>query len=203
MEVEAGKPVGQGEDEVDAAPLVEVPDIADARHVRPPWQLRCDRGADKDIGQVGALRGDEDRQVSQVAVRMPVVTPERVGDHDDAGERARPEQTPLDAQGVRVAPQTMGLTLNNSVTAPQIGLGVWPLTDERAYAAASHALVTGTSTLPASTTMRRASAVRSVIPGSAVRTSSSPTIRAERAARAGHLDAGFDRDPHQVAGGIR
>ncbi|MES9510387.1 aldo/keto reductase [Streptomyces sp. NPDC000609] len=35
------------------------------------------------------------------------------------------------------------LTLNNGVTVPQIGLGVWPLTDEQAYAAVSHALVTG------------------------------------------------------------
>ncbi|MFJ1844473.1 MULTISPECIES: aldo/keto reductase [unclassified Streptomyces] len=35
------------------------------------------------------------------------------------------------------------LTLNNGVSIPQIGLGVWPLTDEQAYTAVSHALVTG------------------------------------------------------------
>ncbi|MDV9198982.1 aldo/keto reductase [Streptomyces sp. Wh19] len=35
------------------------------------------------------------------------------------------------------------LTLNNGVAVPQIGLGVWPLTDEQAYTAVSHALVTG------------------------------------------------------------
>ncbi|MER5618638.1 aldo/keto reductase [Streptomyces sp. NPDC002215] len=35
------------------------------------------------------------------------------------------------------------LTLNNGVSIPQIGLGVWPLTDEQAYTAVSHALITG------------------------------------------------------------
>lgn len=35
------------------------------------------------------------------------------------------------------------LTLNNGVSIPQIGLGVWPLTDGQAYTAVSHALITG------------------------------------------------------------
>ncbi|MEI5033306.1 aldo/keto reductase [Streptomyces sp. S1A(2023)] len=35
------------------------------------------------------------------------------------------------------------LTLNNGVTVPQLGLGVWPLTDTQAYDAVSHALTAG------------------------------------------------------------
>ncbi|MFD9357919.1 aldo/keto reductase [Streptomyces sp. NPDC060031] len=35
------------------------------------------------------------------------------------------------------------LTLNNGVPIPQLGLGVWPLTDAQAYAAVSHALAAG------------------------------------------------------------
>ncbi|MFJ4896759.1 aldo/keto reductase [Streptomyces sp. NPDC088727] len=35
------------------------------------------------------------------------------------------------------------LTLNNGVPVPQLGLGVWPLTDAQAYAAVSHALTAG------------------------------------------------------------
>lgn len=35
------------------------------------------------------------------------------------------------------------LTLNNGVPVPQLGLGVWPLTDDQAYAAVSHALAAG------------------------------------------------------------
>lgn len=35
------------------------------------------------------------------------------------------------------------LTLNNGVAVPQLGLGVWPLTDAQAYDAVSHALTAG------------------------------------------------------------
>ncbi|MFE9016320.1 hypothetical protein [Streptomyces cyaneofuscatus] len=35
------------------------------------------------------------------------------------------------------------LTLNTGVPVPQLGLGVWPLTDAQAYDAVSHALTAG------------------------------------------------------------